>query len=433
MHSIRFFSALRDDAQSVIEHIGSAEIVVGIPAFWSMESVEHVIRTVIEGIEKYYPQKKVLIFVADGGSTDDTREVASKVVAESYNAHVLVSIYRGLAGKGSAVRAIFEAAKFLKAECVVLFDSDLRSITPEWVKNVIEPVMEGYDFVAPDYLRHKFDGTITNTIAYNLTRALYGYNVRQPIGGDFGISAALLHRYLQEDIWETDIARFGIDVWLTTLALVSGARVCQTRLGVKIHGEKDPAADLGPMFRQVVGTIFTLMEYYEEYWKKQTSTAAVEFYGELPAEEPPALTIDSAALIGYFKLGYSNFATLWKEQIDEEDFRVVTDLASLPEGGSFELPTESWVRIVYRYAILFHNTERQRFKILDMMIPLYYARVASLVETLTDKSSREAEAFYEEHAAAFEKGKSLLIENWNSEETEEGRSSLSDYFTRIWR
>jgi glycosyltransferase involved in cell wall biosynthesis len=433
MQSIRFFSALRDDAQSAIEHIGSAEIVVGIPAFWSMESVEHVIRTVIEGAEKYYPQKKVLIFVADGGSTDDTREVALKVVAEAYNVHVLVSIYRGLAGKGSAIRAIFEAAQFLKAECVALFDSDLRSITPEWVKNVVEPVLEGYDFVAPDYLRHKFDGTITNTIAYNLTRALYGYNVRQPIGGDFGISAALLKRYMAEDIWETDIARFGIDVWLTTLALVSGARVCQTRLGVKVHGEKDPAADLGPMFRQVVGTIFTLMEYYVEHWKKKTSTAEVEFYGELPEEEPPELTIDNAALIEYFKLGYSNFATLWNEQIDEEDFKVISELASQEEGEPFRMPTESWVRIVYRYAILFHNTERQRFKILDMMIPLYYARVASLVETLSDKSSREAEAHYEEHAAAFEKGKNLLIENWNNEEKEEGESTLNDYFTRIWR
>jgi len=433
MQAIRFFSALRDDAQNAIEHIGAADIVIGIPAFWSMESVEHVIRTVIEGAEKYYPQKKVLIFVADGGSTDDTREIASKAVAGSYNTHLLVSIYRGLAGKGSAVRAIFEAAKFLKAECVVLFDSDLRSITPEWVRNVVEPVLEGYDFVAPDYLRHKFDGTITNTIAYNLTRALYGYNVRQPIGGDFGISAGLLKRYLQEDIWETDIARFGIDIWLTTLALVSGARVCQTRLGVKVHGEKDPAADLGPMFRQVVGTIFTLMEYYEEAWKKQTSTAAVEFYGELPEEEPPELTIDSSALIGYFRLGYSNFATLWKEQIDEEDFAVVTGLASLPEGEAFTMPTESWVRIVYRYAILFHNTERQRFKILDMMIPLYYAQVASLAERLCGKSSREAEAFYEEQAAAFEQGKSLLIANWNSGEKGEAKSSLRDYFTRIWR
>jgi len=433
MRSIRFFTALRDDAQDAIEHIGSVDILVGIPAFDSMESVEHVTRTIIEGLEKYYPDKKSLIFIADGGSTDDTREAASRVAADNYNVHVLVSIYRGIAGKGSAVRAIFEAAKFLKADQIALFDSDLRSIRPEWVRNVIAPVTEGYDFVAPDYLRHKFDGTITNTIAYNLTRALYGYNVRQPIGGDFGISSALLERYLQEDIWETDVARFGIDIWMTTLALVSGSRVCQTRLGVKIHGEKDPASDLGPMFRQVVGTIFSLMEFYAEHWKKSGESREVEFYGELPDEEPPELAIDHAALIEYFRLGYTNFSTLWKEHIDEESFAVISALALQEEGEPFRLPTENWVRIVYRYAILFHNTERQRFKILDTMIPLYYARVASLVQTLSEKNSREAEAFYEEQAQAFERDKKILVENWNNEEKSPGGGSLKEYLARIWR
>ena len=434
MQPIRFFTALRDDATTAIEHIGSADIVIGIPAFWSMESVAFVIETVIEGVVKYYPDKKVLIFVADGGSTDDTREVASKVLADAYNVHVLVSVYRGLAGKGSAVRAIFEAARFLKAECVALFDSDLKSITPEWVKNVIDPVVrEGYDFVTPDYLRHKFDGTITNTIAYNLTRALYGHRIRQPIGGDFGISAELVSRCLQDDIWESDIARFGIDIWLTTLAIVSGFRVCQTRLGVKVHGEKDPAADLGPMFRQVVGTIFTLMEVYAPQWQKRMGSEEIPLYGEPPEGEPPEMEIDSRALIDYFKIGYANFATLWREHIGEAAFEVVRDLASKEEGEAFEMPTEIWVDIVYRYAILFHNTRRQRFKVLDMLIPLYYARVASLVQMLAEKNSREAEAFYEEQAVAFERGKKVLIENWNGEgEANEG-SLLKEYLMRIWR
>ena len=40
-------------------------------------------------------------------------------------------------------------------------------------------------------MRHKYDGTITNTIVYPLTRALYGKRIRQPIGGDFGFSGRL--------------------------------------------------------------------------------------------------------------------------------------------------------------------------------------------------------------------------------------------------
>jgi len=49
----------------------------------------------------------------------------------------------------------------------------------------------GWDHVAPLYVRHRNDGTITNSIAYPLTAALYGTRIRQPIGGDFGFSGRL--------------------------------------------------------------------------------------------------------------------------------------------------------------------------------------------------------------------------------------------------
>ena len=73
-----------------------------------------------------------------------------------------------------------------------MVDSDLRSITPEWIELLLAPVLrDRCDFVAPLYLRHKYDGTITNSIVYPLTRSLYGKEVRQPIGGDFGFSGRL--------------------------------------------------------------------------------------------------------------------------------------------------------------------------------------------------------------------------------------------------
>jgi len=60
-------------------------------------------------------------------------------------------------------------------------DSDLRSITPEWFELLLGPILlDRCDFVAPLYLRHKYDGTITNSIVYPLTRSLYGKEVRQP-------------------------------------------------------------------------------------------------------------------------------------------------------------------------------------------------------------------------------------------------------------
>ncbi len=132
----------------------------------------HVIKTIGKGLNLHFSGTKAVVMVADGGSTDDTRDVARAYDEKSYNIEKIVSIYRGIPGKGSALRAIFEVAKFLRPQALAVFDSDLISITPDWIRNVIQPVQEGYDFVAPDYNRFKLDATITNTIAYNLTRAL---------------------------------------------------------------------------------------------------------------------------------------------------------------------------------------------------------------------------------------------------------------------
>jgi len=63
----RFSTAMRDYARRQIEHLGQADIVVGIPAYYSDDSLAHVIKMVAEGLDHYYPEKKSLIIIADGG------------------------------------------------------------------------------------------------------------------------------------------------------------------------------------------------------------------------------------------------------------------------------------------------------------------------------------------------------------------------------
>src|SRR5438093_8074968 len=40
-------------------------------------------------------------------------------------------------------------------------------------------------------------------------------------------------------VWESDVAGFGIDIWMTTEAVASGVRVCQSFLGAKIHNRSE--------------------------------------------------------------------------------------------------------------------------------------------------------------------------------------------------
>ncbi len=80
----------------------------------------------------------------------------------------------------------------MKAKAVVVVDADLKSITPIWIKKFAEPVFNGTDFVSPLYIRHKYDGTITNNIVFPLVYSLFNKHIRQPIGGDFALSGKLV-------------------------------------------------------------------------------------------------------------------------------------------------------------------------------------------------------------------------------------------------
>jgi glycosyltransferase involved in cell wall biosynthesis len=408
----RFSTGLREHARETIEKIGRADIVVGVPCYQSAASLAHVILTIAKGIETHYPDAKALIMISDGGSTDDSREVARRTEVTSFNIEKLVTIYRGIPGKGSGLRAVFEVAKFLKVQAVAVFDSDLKSINPAWIKKMLQPVFEGYDFVAPYYQRYKFDGTITNTIAHNLTRALYGAKIRQPIGGDFGISLHLVRHFLEQEVWETDVAKFGIDIYMTTSAIVHGFKICQARLGPKVHGQKDPSADLGPMFRQVVGTIFALMETFEEFWKDVKASHKIPILGEEVQEEPAPFEIDRDGLVEYFRLGFGNFEGIWQRILEERDFDVYKTLVKSDRPDEFRLPIDTWVRTVYRYAAAYQVTPRQRMKVVDTMVPLYNARVASLIYELRDKNPEESEKHFDENAQAFENMKEYLQIIW---------------------
>ncbi len=414
-------TALRAYTSKRIEEIGSADILIGIPCFNNESTISHVIQMVTHGLAFHYGDKRSVIFVADGGSTDDTREMAKEFEIKPWQ-EKLVSIYRGPGGKGTALRSLFEAAARLKVQVCAMVDSDLRSITADWVRYLLDPVLSrGYQFVAPVYVRHKYDGTITNNIVYNLTRALYGKRIRQPIGGDFAISRDVAKFYAEQDVWTTDVARFGIDIWMTTNAITQGFRICQSNLGVKIHDVKDPGQHLGPMFRQVLSALFILMERFESFWKGVNGSQPVETFGFEGHLEPEHVNVDLELMISLFKTGYQQFSTFWKEIFCKECFNQISETAKM-KSSEFYMPIVTWVQILYEIAATYHLWTLNRDKLLDLMTPLYFARVASFVRQSFDMSSEQAENLVEEQAVEFEKQKEYLIKVWNDKSREKAET-----------
>ncbi len=379
------------------------KLVVGIPSYNNAGTISFVVKQAAEGLKRYFGGG--IVVNADGGSTDGTRDVVLKTpVPEGVEVHSFV--YRWpIPGKGSAMKELMEFALEREADAIVFVDSDLRSITPEWIYRLAKPIEEGYHFVAPLYIRHKWDGTITNNIAYPMTASLYGKNVRQPIGGDFGISAKLMEVYLEdEDVWKTHVARFGVDIFLTTTAIARGFRVIQAALGMKIHDPKDPAASLGPMFNQVVGTLFMLMERYEEAWKGVRKIEEVPVFGELEKGEPEPVKVTLELLEKRARELFAKYEEVLKRALSSETLEGVRKALK-----TFEFDDRLWSHVLYEGAVAYRNGVLSEA---EPLVPLYFAKTADFVKKTMDMSTLEAEKLIEERAKIFLEEKDYLLEMW---------------------
>jgi glycosyltransferase involved in cell wall biosynthesis len=416
-------AAFRTEVHEQLEYIGRTDIIVGIPSFNNAQTIGHVVRAIQAGLAKYFPNQKAVIVNSDGGSSDGTMDVVRNAGIDDFNSILLhhrvepvskISFpYSGIPGKGSAFRTIFEIAAELDAKACAVVDSDLRSITPEWIELLVKPVLEGgFDYVAPLYHRHKFDGTITNSIVYPLTRSLYGKRVRQPIGGDFGFAGKVAKFYLSKDVWETDVARFGIDIWMTTTAIANEFNVTQSFLGAKIHDAKDPGTDLSNMLYQVVSATFALMETYSDKWKPITGSKPVSSFGFEYSVGLEPVNVNTARMLKLFREGLRNLSEIWIDILGTGDFKEVEGLCA-QDDTEFHFPIALWVQVVYDYALAFHDKKMPVEQLIKSMTPLYVGKTASFIHQARDMGQDDAEAEIEKLCIEFENRKDYLASNWN--------------------
>jgi hypothetical protein len=439
--------ALPEALAEEVKRLGPADIMVGIPSFKNAATIGHVTRAAQAGLVQYFPDSKPVLVNADAGSPDGTGRVVIETQPPDYVERILLVRPRnrlqrmsltypevdGVGGKGAALRTIFQMADALGVEALVVVDSDLRSIVPEWIELLAGPILKGgFDFVTPLYQRYKYDGTITNTVTYPVTRALYGLRIRQPIGGDFGVSGDLVKHYLEQDDWDADISKFGIDIWMTTKAITGGFAVSQTRLGAKIHDPKDPGADLGPMFSQVVSTILRLTVEHPDHWLGVSGSHPVPTYGFERYADPPPLEVDVVRLLAAFARGRVALGDAWALLVPPDRMTALESLAheagaALDEITRSDTPTsvedvdfhfsdDLWARIIYDLALTARGETMEMDRLIAALVPIYYARVASLVIEARDMTTQQAETLVERQARAFEQAKPGFVERWRSGE-----------------
>jgi glycosyltransferase involved in cell wall biosynthesis len=457
-------STLTPAIREEIARLGRADIMVGIPSFKNAATIGYVVRAAHAGLVQYFPDLRPVLVNSDAGSPDGTQRVVVETEPPDYVESILLvrptnKLDRvtltypeidGVGGKGAALRTIFEIAAALDVQALVVVDSDLRSIIPEWIELLAGPILKGgYDFTAPLYARYKYDGTITNTVTYPLTRALYGHRIRQPIGGDFGVSGDLVRHYLTLEDWTEDISKFGIDIWMTTSALTGGFAVCQTRLGAKIHDPKDPGSDLGPMFRQVVGTILRLAAKHPEAWLNVRGSHDVPAYGFERIIDPPPLEVNAIRLLDELHGGSLTMADAWRRLLSPENAETVLVLAEEAgkladtartrlgigaEGSTaqpstvemaealagFHFPDDLWARVIYDLVVATGRGETPVDQLVAALVPIYFGRVGSFVVENRHVTTADAEERVERQAREFELLKPYLVERWRAMQASRG-------------
>ncbi len=413
---------LQGQVRERLRALGEVEVIVGIPSYNNARTIGYVVKAAQEGLARAFPHQKSLIVNSDGGSKDGTPEavLAARIDHDSlmivehalYPVHRLTTPYHGLPGKGSAFRTLFRIAELAQARALAIVDADLSSITPEWFSLLLQPILTlGYDFVAPHYQRDKYDGTITNGIVYPLTRALYGRRIRQPIGGEFGISQRLVRRFLTRNVWSTDVARYGIDVWMTTTAIAENFQVCQTYLGAKIHDARNPSSDLSNMLAQVVGSVFELMETYDSVWRNVLGSLPAPLLG-IPFEAgPEPVPITLGGMLAFYRQAIRDLLPVYQRIISSPQLKTLSADAALPD-SAFTLPDELWVAVIYDFALAYHRHVMDREHLLKSLTPLYMGWVASFAGQIQKETATQVEGRIEKLCQVFEQLKPYLINQW---------------------
>ncbi len=396
-------------------HVTDVDIIVGIPSYNEADNIAYPTDVASRGLREHFPEKRSVIINMDNHSPDGTKDVFLETPTEVPK--IYISTAPGVKGKGNNFHNLFEAAVELNASAIIVVDADLKSITPEWIRYLGEPLMGRYDYVAPIYARHKYDGSITNHIAYPLLRSLFGIRVRQPIGGDFGFSGKLARAFLSEKLWNDKIANFGIDIWMTTIAIARRFNICQAFLGSpKVHNPKDPAADLGPMFTQVVSTLFEVIMDFEFIWKDTFESRPSNIYGfGLGIEEkPPVVNVNTDSLFESCMKGFDKYGKIWEKIIPGPEYMEICKLKNIKDKKQFYYTSDLWARVLFSFAIAYRMNEVNREKLIESMIPFYHSRVLSFANKTASASIKEAEEYLENITRVFEKEKYYLIQRWDS-------------------
>lgn len=413
---------LSDELLRQLMAVGEVDILVGVTTYNDAATIQGVLQAIQSAFVTYFPRQRTALIAADSGSRDGTLHLLGAAVAGDVRPMVaagalrsmphIVVPYHGVPGRGTALRTIFAAAELSRAKACAVVGGDAAGLTPEWIERLVRPAFrDGYDFVAPLYRRHPLDGLLLRNLLYPVMRGLYGVRIREPVSDEYGVSARLAGGLIGHPVWNTDLGRVGIDLWLTAAAAAGGFKVCEAVLGSRLAASRSRGSAVKEVVQQVVGSLFACLEMHADYWKVSHEPQPVAVLGTEEGADPDPAHLSRKPMVERFRTGVVELEQVLRQILAPATVEAVIALARR-EGNGVRFPDDLWVRAVYDLAAAHHRTVIHRSHLLQAITPLYLGRAASFVLENLKRPAAEVERRVEELCEAFARERPYLLERW---------------------
>ena len=400
-----------------LEQLGSADLVVGILDSEHAPGASDPVAVVREALAELSKVARAVVVCNNSanGSPDSTNSEGSgndqSLAVFSYNLSPEGPAGGPQQSMSSAYRSVLAVGGKLGVRACGVIGSNLQTATPQWIHRLLQPVIDlAFDLVAPHYTRGKMEGLLNASILSPLHRALYGVQLQNPMGPDFGLSGRLLQRVLGQGGTPRRGSQGDLVGSIASIAASDGFQACETHLGARTQPPTD-WLNLSSLLAEILGPVFLEIERQAAFWQGIRGSKPVPQFGAPEAISDDAGPVDVHPMIESFQLGAQSLQDVWGLVLPPTTLLELRKLSRLAP-AQFRMPDELWVRIVYDFALGHRLQAISRDHLLRSITPLYLGWIASFALNVETAGPAERESRMERLCRAYEVNKPYLVSRW---------------------
>jgi hypothetical protein len=415
-------SFLADDFVRELMSVGEVDLLIGIPSYNNGVTLGQTLQSVEESLRQNFVRERAVILNVDGGSGDNTRQLflqsserrepGHKGLTSLRTIHRVSCTYDRSPSQGLALRTIVAAADLLRARACAVIAPTTTNLTPAWVANLLRPVYrEGLDFVAPLYVRSRFQGLLARDLLYPMSRAIFGQRIRELYSDEWGFSGRLASQCLEQDVWHEEAVRARPEAWMAIRATAAGLKCGQYFLGPKTASAAGSGPDIVEAIRQTVGNFFWCMETNQPSWLTRSNSQPISTFGPDHELSSDGIPPSQEKTFDLFRSGVSELEPILAA-ILAKDTHAEIKAISLSDRANFHFAGELWVKTLYEFAASYHHAVLNRDHLVQALVPLYRGRLYSFLLEHANSSGDAMETQSESLCQEFERQKPYLVERW---------------------